>query len=244
MEYKYNAIIIEPRKHKAIEFVLTNVCECLSNEWGIIFFHGDNNEEYVKNIINSNNLLKSRINTININIDNLDLIEYSKLFATKSVIYDYITAEIFLVFQTDSMIFKKNKELIYDFLNYDYVGSPWLITNYLPTKNASYIGNGGFSLRRKSKMLEIIENVKWNRTNVFSEIYYDNIYEDLYFSTNYDSIIINKPEYKKTMTFCVDEVFNDITFACHKPWCHSHYNDFKLLYPEVETLKNLQYVDN
>jgi hypothetical protein len=53
--FKYNAIIIEPRKHKAIEFVLNNICECLSNEWGIIFFHGKNNIEYVTKIVEKHN---------------------------------------------------------------------------------------------------------------------------------------------------------------------------------------------
>ena len=47
---------------------------------------------------------------------------------------------------------KKNKDIINDFLEYDYVGAPWIITAYTFTKNCSYIGNGGFSLRRKSKI--------------------------------------------------------------------------------------------
>ena len=32
MIYKHKAIIIEPRKHKALEFVLNNILECLSND--------------------------------------------------------------------------------------------------------------------------------------------------------------------------------------------------------------------
>jgi hypothetical protein len=120
--------------------------------------------------------------------------------------------------------------IINEYLNYDYVGSPWLITGYIPTQNCDFIGNGGFSLRKKSKMLEIIEKVEWN-----------NSHEDLYFSTNYNNIIVNKPEYEKALTFCVDEVFSEISFACHKPWVHNHYEIFKLLYPEIEILKSLQY---
>jgi hypothetical protein len=108
MNNTYTAIIIEPRKHKAIEFVLTNICECLTNEWNIIFFHGKNNIEYVKKIVEKINILfENRIKIINLNIDNLDLIEYSKLLSTKSIIYDHIITETFLVFQTDSMILKK-----------------------------------------------------------------------------------------------------------------------------------------
>ena len=29
----FTAIIIEPRIHTALEFVLNNICDCLSHEW-------------------------------------------------------------------------------------------------------------------------------------------------------------------------------------------------------------------
>jgi hypothetical protein len=175
---------------------------------------------------------------VNLEIDNLDLIQYSKLLATKSIVYDYIDTDIFLVFQTDSMIFKQNIDLLDSFLEYDYIGSPWLICNYPPTQICDFIGNGGFSLRNKNKMFEIIEKQDWN-----NRTHYIEQYEDLYFSTNYDNIIVKKPEYNKAKTFCVDEIFSEITFACHSPWKHSHYGSFKLNYPEVEILRGLQVIE-
>lgn len=48
--YKYTAIIVEPRKHKALHFVIDNFLTHLSNEWAVIVFHGTQNIEYVKNI--------------------------------------------------------------------------------------------------------------------------------------------------------------------------------------------------
>ena len=64
-EYKYTAIIVEPRKHKAIEFVLNNACECLSNEWKVVLFHGIRNIEYSKLIVDKlNGIYNNRINTI------------------------------------------------------------------------------------------------------------------------------------------------------------------------------------
>ena len=234
MEYKYTAIIVEPRKHKALEFVLQNICDCLSKDWKVILFHGINNIEYSQNISEKlNNLNNNRIHLVNLNIDNLNLISYSKIFASKNTIYDYIDTELFLVFQTDSMIIKKNAYLINNYLNYDYVGSPWKITNYIPTQNCNFIGNGGFSLRRKSKMIEIIEKIQYN----------DN-HEDLYFSNNYEPIIyVKKPEYKIACNFCVEEVFSELTFAFHKCWLHDHYNKTKDLYPEIEILEKLQEVE-
>lgn len=223
---KYTAIIIEPRKHKAIEFVLQNALDCLNDDWKIIFFHGNNNIEYVTNI--TKQLGSDRIQLIHLPIDNLLLTEYSSLFSINSIIYDYLT-EIFIVFQTDSMMFFKNKHLLEKFMDYDYVGAPWHISGYFIIRHCGYIGNGGFSLRKKSKMLEIVEKIKWE---------YDN--EDLYFCKNYPNITVNKPTYELAMTFSVEAVFSEITFACHKPWIEPHYPQFKLLYPEVEELRLLQ----
>lgn len=235
MDYKYTAIIVEPRKHKALEFVLHNICNCLSSEWKVILFHGINNIEYSLTICEKlNNVYNNRIQLVNLNIENLNQNSYSKLFASKNIIYDFINTELFLVFQTDSMIIKRNSHLIYNYLHYDYVGSPWKITNYIPTKNCNFIGNGGFSLRRKSKMMEIIEKIPFN-----------DIFEDLYFSTNYDPLVyVHKPEYSKACNFCVDEVFSELTFAFHRSWVHDHYNKTKDLYPEIELLEKLQEEEN
>jgi len=239
MAYKYTAIIVEPRKHKALEFVLNNACECLDNDWKIILFHGSNNIEYSTKISQKLNILyENRISLVNLNVDNLDGIQYSKLLTTKSMIYDFIETELFLIFQTDSMIFKQNKDLIFDFLEYDYIGSPWIITSYYPTLRCNFIGNGGFSLRNKNKMLEIIQKIDWNNlTEITDKL------DDLYFSRAYDNINVKKPEYNKACTFCVDEVFSEVTFACHKPWFPKHYDLFKQYYPEVEILKSLQAVE-
>ena len=239
MSYRYTAIIVEPRKHKALQFVLENVCTCLNNDWGIVLFHGIKNTDYCTTIVDTlNKQFDNRITTVSIGVDNLDQMEYSKFFCTKSVLYDHIPTDLFLVFQTDSMIFPKHAKLIEDFLEYDYVGSPWLITNYVPTEKCYFIGNGGFSLRRTSKMLKIIEQNDWNA--IQSTIYK---MEDLFFSNTYNDIPVKKPDYVKASTFCVDEVFSEVTLACHKPWVHAHYEKFKILYPECEQLRELQSVE-
>ena len=36
--FKYTAIIVEPRCHKALSFVLQNFFENLSDEWGVYYF--------------------------------------------------------------------------------------------------------------------------------------------------------------------------------------------------------------
>jgi len=88
MSSKYTAVIIEPRKHKAIEFVLNNMLDCLTNDWRILFFHGIDNEEYSRQIVNKlNNLYHNRITLINLKVNNLNQKTYSALLASKYDIY-------------------------------------------------------------------------------------------------------------------------------------------------------------
>lgn len=236
MNYNYTALIIEPRKHKALEFVLNNILDCLNSDWKILFFYGNNNEEYSKQIVcKLNNLYSNRIFLVKLEVNNLNQKTYSELLSSKYDIYNYIETEYFLIFQTDFMMFKQNAHLINSYLDkdYDYIGSPWVICNYQPTKERNFIGNGGFSLRKKSKMLEIIKNNKWNENYEW--------HEDLFFTKKYDNIEVKKPSYENAKIFCVDEVFSLITISCHRPWCHSHYGELIKIYPECEVLRSLQF---
>ena len=68
------AVIVEPRKYKAIPFVLNNVMSNLPEEWSLQIFHGNNNLEYIKDIIDSDNFLskiKNKIIFNNLNIDSI-----------------------------------------------------------------------------------------------------------------------------------------------------------------------------
>jgi ethanolamine utilization cobalamin adenosyltransferase len=69
----YTAVIVEPRKHKALSFVLRNFLTNLSNEWNIILFHGLKNVEFVNNILKNDVTSEqlARISLENLNVDNL-----------------------------------------------------------------------------------------------------------------------------------------------------------------------------
>jgi len=226
---KYTAIIVEPRKHAALLFVLTNFLKNLRNEWNIIIFHGISNSDYVNNII-SNKLhdYKDRISTINLNINNLTKEEYSFLFCQK-FFYNKIPTETFLVFQTDTIIFEKNKDLINNFLKYDYVGAPW---GNSPIGINNFVGNGGLSLRKKSKMIEII----------IKDINNNNLPEDVYFSST-NKVKLFKPSLQESKLFSVENLFSEVTFGTHQPWIMKNkHPEFYTLYPEVKILEKLQYV--
>jgi hypothetical protein len=231
IENKYTAIIVEPRKHAALLFVLKIFLKNLSDEWNIIIFHGNQNINFVNNIVSTKLTgYKHRISTINLNINNLTRDEYSLLLKQKHF-YDKIPTETFLVFQTDSLILENNKELINFFLKYDYVGAPWF---WSPKGINNYVGNGGLSLRKKSKMIEIIEK----------DIDNNNLAEDVYFSCT-NKVNLFKPSQQEAKFFAVEHIYSEVTFGVHQPWIIKKSNpNFYSIYPELQILENLQYVIN
>ena len=225
-QYKYTAIIIEPRKHKALDYVLTNFYNNLSDEWQIIIFHGTNNLDFINNIINKFD--KKRIQLINLKVNNLSLNNYCRLFYNKWL-YDNIPTETFLVFQVDTLICPRHKHLINDFLKYDYVGAPWdeKIIHDIKTVygGKDLIGNGGLSIRKKSKMLEILNEHSFYHKEGWL------INEDIYFSIH----TTNKPNLEEAKNFSIEMLYNDKAFGVHKAYKYVKLDWF----PELKILEEL-----
>lgn len=231
---KYTAIIIEPREHKALEYVLNNFLDNLSSDWSIIVFHGNKNIDFVNQILSKMpNNKRERVSLNNLNVDNLTIAEYSKLFVDKSF-YDKIPTEVFLVFQTDTAICSKNKDMINKYVDYDWVGAPWNPSSeWFKSSIMINIGNGGLALRRKTKMLEIIDKVK----------YENNENEDLYFARGCKTLNCKIPELELQKQFSNEMILTDESFGIHKLW--GYYNDEQLnekykTCPELREVKKLQ----
>ena len=215
----YTAIIIEPRQHKALPFVLENFLNNLSEDWSFIIFHGTTNINFIIDIINDK--LSShlhRIKLINLNVKNLTINAYNNLLKYNKSFYDYIPTETFLIFQTDSIIFKQYKHFINNYLTYDYAGAPFYFNKH------KSVGNGGLSLRKKSKMIEIMSKEGKN-----------NHPEDVYFSCC-ESVPIHKPSINDAMLFSVEEIFSEMSFGCHKPWMNTNELYLYEKYDEVRQL--------
>ena len=60
---------------------------------------------------------------------------------------------MFLVFKTDTLICKKHKDLIYEFMHYNYVGESWFETYWNKNTCTNKVGNDGLSLRKKVNCL-------------------------------------------------------------------------------------------
>lgn len=217
---KYSAVIIEPRKHDLFKVVLKNFLKNLHERWDILIFHGHNNEIFLNELIEENFINdKKRIKLIKLNIHkNISDKQYSYLLTNKKF-YDYIPTEMFLIFQTDTLLSDVYNYKIYDFMEYDYVGAPWI--------NYGSVGNGGLSLRKKSKMIEIIEN----------NPYLDYCNEDAYFCNAKTNI--NKPSYEKAMEFAVETSYYDKPFGIHKAYCYTNLNQLHELAKHIPDIYEL-----
>jgi hypothetical protein len=248
----FTAIIIEPREHKALSLVLNNFIKNLDKNWTFYIYHGINNKKLIKNIINEElKDYKKKIKLINLNVENLSFEDYNKILYDNSF-YDKINTEMFLIFQTDSLISNKYSKLIYNFIEYDYVGAPWL---------NGCIGNGGLSFRKTKKMVEILNNtsyyyIKDNVEELMNEDIFFSNNEEIFFKTEYiketnnnidKNIFINNNVYKPCLEearfFSVETIYNEMSFGIHKPWLYLNNNQLesiKKLFPELDLLCDLQ----
>lgn len=178
--------LIEFRILPHLEFIIKNTIIKLPN-WKHSIVCGNINYEFIKNIATSISQYMKTSNAINIiklDINNLSTSEYSRLLLTKEF-WNNFKGEKLLLYQEDTYLFHSNN--IERFLEYDYVGAPWHIHQ---DDNINGVGNGGFSLRSKSKMIECISRVDPNKDlklgnstlNYMRATNNDFIPEDVFFS--------------------------------------------------------------
>ena len=194
------AVIVEPRRHRALSFVVRNVLENLPPNWNIRIYHGTTNRQFVENLLETElQFARARISLEDLGVENLSSPAYQKLLTSRQFT-EKIPTETFIVFQTDSMINPNYKDLLKKFLEYDYVGAPWL---------NGQVGNGGFSLRKRSKMLEVISKSPPLTTG----------HEDVFLSTGGGGHIkLYKPDFRTATEFSIETIPSATFFGLHRVW--------------------------
>ncbi len=155
-ECHYEAFYIEFRQFTHAEFLIRNAVIKLP-QWAHTVICGNKNFESLSKICNS---ISPHITVLKLDIDNLNTAEYSRLLLTKEF-WNQFKGEKLLLYQEDSFLFHNQIE---PFLEYDYIGAPWPIHQDENIDQKKYgVGNGGFSLRSKSKMMECIDKIDWQK---------------------------------------------------------------------------------
>ena len=203
------AVIVEPRKDKLLIEVVKNYLQLLPQYTQIHIFHGIDNEKYILNNF-SEQIFKNKIIMTNLMVKNLNINEYNTILTSKNF-YNKINGENILIFQIDTCLCSKTKYNIEDFLKYDYVGAPWTSNKvqYIDNKQklnkinlVNKIGNGGLSLRKKSKILQHLDAYQYNGEP-----------EDIYFSK---SKIFKFPSVKTASNFSTEHLLNPDSVGIHK----------------------------
>jgi len=212
----YEAVIIEFREFPHLEFLIRNCILKLHDKWCHTIICGNLNYEFVVKMCQR---ISSNINIIRVNIDNMIPSNYNK-FLTSISFWNMLRGEKILIYQEDSVIFHNNIE---PFLNYDYIGAPFL-KHQNDTPNC--VGNGGFSLRSKSIMVKILNTISVKNTTFNSStLEYMNKQkltfppEDIYYSKNAQELGIGLvADYDVASTFSSESIFNDKSLGGHKFW--------------------------
>jgi hypothetical protein len=222
-------VIVETRKPKALTMVLQSVFENLGKEWNLLFFHGSKNKEWIQKIIDTHfaeNKSRITLEPIPGNPANMTVDDYNRLMVDPNGIIPKIPTEIFLVIQTDSILCKGKGHLLNDFMKYDYVGAPWRNNT-----DSKFVGNGGLSLRRKSKMLDVINRCKHNGHQ-----------EDGFLSAGCEGVVVSKPTATNAKRFSIEQIYSPESFGIHKAWNYlpEHSADLSAQCEKFGSLRNIQ----
>ena len=210
------AVLIEYRCFPHLEFLLRNAMIKLGDKWSHTVVCGNLNYDFMVQMCAN---ISSEITVIKTDYDNLNQSTYSLLLASKPF-WELFTGDQILLYQEDSCIFKSNVD---DFLQWDYVGAPWP-KHQNDSPNA--VGNGGFSLRSRQCMLDVIDRVSIFDTNLASSTreYMQNAGmticpEDVYFSKNMQDYGIGKvADWDSASAFSTESIYNGDSFGGHNFW--------------------------
>jgi hypothetical protein len=189
---EFALVIVETRQHPNFKNVILNLLDHLNcEEFCLYVFHSFENETFVKQFQNIRNIkfIKEDWGQL------ISFNEYNNIL-TSERFWNTIESEKIVIFQCDSLVLRTGLER---YLGFDYIGAPW---------GDKRVGNGGFSIRSKSKMLKILETCE--------RPYWEN--EDVFFSRNCYKLGFNVAPFHIAKTFSVESVNNENPLAIHQAW--------------------------
>lgn len=193
----FNSIIIENRIVINFEQILKNHIYFLNKnnkdvKWGLQIFHSDGNENFIRNIVDGwENVVLTKLN-----IEDLDKKSHTELFKSLDF-WESVEGETILNFQIDSLLLREIPE---NFLQYNFIGAPWS-----KPKEGKFIGNGGLSIRKKSKTIEYL------KTHEPEEGVWEDIFFVKYLNDN------QLPDILTAMEFSVEDIFYPYPIGVHNP---------------------------
>tara|TARA_B100002019_G_scaffold185389_1_gene160099 strand:+ start:2289 stop:4322 length:2034 start_codon:yes stop_codon:yes gene_type:complete len=209
------AVIVEDRKLPHLEFMLRNAIYRLPNNWSHTLVCSKKSYKVMAEFCGK---INKNINVICLPDNNLTHSSYNDLLLSKEF-WNLFDSENILIYQTDSIIFREG---IKEFLDFDFVGSPWPHSD----DNHFGVGNGGFSFRKKSKLLNCLDKINPSELELgeTTKGYMKNhnmnmVPEDVYFTkTMIDFDIGRVADIKTANKFSQERIFSKNPFGGHQYW--------------------------
>lgn len=160
--------------------------------------------------------------------------DYSKLLLNPEFYQQFLSYEFMLIYQLDAWVFEDKLEFWCE-QNYDYIGAPWFEGyDRADAKNSllPVAGNGGFSLRKISSILKVL-NINYKNPKSLATIYNSSSKKNQFIK------ILNIPVYFLKFIFQKErflsvwqttKLYEDIAFVTFAP---KAYNRFRIAPPEV-----------
>lgn len=170
------AIIIEPRKYPWLEAVVRNVMYYLGDGWNLEIVTSQENKEWVSGLFPASSF---RVSTIP--FDNINQTIYNA-FLLHSWFWMRLREEHVLVFQSDCIMFRGGVD---HFIEYDYAGANYFHPQHVAPQTGGI--QGGFSLRRRTTMIECLQKITWDDINKYRKAHgmkrlTEPLHEDIFFT--------------------------------------------------------------
>lgn len=206
------AAIIESRPLNTLIPLLVHYSGVLGPSWPIALF--TNNSQVVDDVAHRFWLAERNIYIIPLskNLTFMTHYDISEWLASPWIWEQLAPAEHVFLFQSDSIICANAKQKVDDYLEWDLIGAP------IP-KNFGFGYNGGFSLRNRSLVLDVIEHHPFAKdSNRTSESTNRNQFEDQWFYLKMSGMQAKLPEPWVAATFAVQQIYYNKPLGYHQVW--------------------------
>ncbi|KAI9105478.1 hypothetical protein DFS34DRAFT_690003 [Phlyctochytrium arcticum] len=220
------AVLLELRRLPVMVPMLLHYMAAISDDWPFRVFHSKENSDLLtKNLalqryIKSGKLTFQEVPEGTVIRNGPDVSH----FLTRRWIWEQFQAESIFFFQLDAMICSNSDMAVDDFLQFDWIGAPW---PHIPHLKG---GNGGFSIRKRSRLLRCLDKQTWE---------YGHDPEDVWYSkclASFEDAVM--PTFEDSKRFSLEGAQSDHFLGIHKPYNGIRVKDQYEFCPEARLLFN------
>jgi hypothetical protein len=210
------AVIIEPREHPHLEYVIRNMMHFLGEGWGLHIVGSRTNKDFLIKILDG----MGHVSVTILDVDNLNREEFRAM--RKSVPYwQGLPGKKLLCFETDTLLCRYG---IHDYTHFDYIGAPW--SEGIAISDRVRVGNGGLSIRSKQAMIDMC--IKGKPRVIPSEDSYFSLHLHLH------KDLYNLPDVETAKTFSVESMYYPTPLGFHKAWMYLPRAEFLTILSSID----------